>query len=219
MPTYIFLPVPNDEMLGNAEDWVEGFKKIGGDVTILINKDSHGLNRKGLRHLFGLGALRQLTTADTLYVMAHGRSERHHYNGIKLIGARRGDVWKNYTPEHLASTLYKEGLRTDFVDLRLFCCNSGVARDDDGRCYAQDLCDAMRDRYPGIQVTGYEGTLYSNYGPRFRKSDFSNRGNSDSAIRVVDRGIEPALYARDYSLMGRRGRASDFKVVYAANEI
>jgi len=174
MPQYVFLPVPTKEMKSMADELVETCRPTARLVVVRNFFDS-GKGKGMLRHL-GLGCLRGVTAASTLYVFLHGRGEANS----SLIGAARGakkeyrlglprwegGVFKTYTMDRIADVLEGEGLPTDFVHLHLLTCGSGL-RGNKGEAtdapLAERLHTILRQRgFASVQVTGYTGDVLVN---------------------------------------------------------
>ena len=165
--TYLYLPVGTAEMLEFANEWNADLKTRNQPECPIISNSSSG-GSKVMRRLFGNGLLNLIGTSDTLFVIAHGAA-----NGSRQIGAERGATkqynargileWdggqmKSWTAEAFAKHLQKEGLRSDFVDLRLFACGSGLTPETAKIPFAEALFRALRKlAYARIEVTGYLG--------------------------------------------------------------
>lgn len=212
MPGYIFLPVPSQEMLGIAQDWVEGQKAKGKPgYGILRNYYQEGWKKGALRDI-EYGALRNVAANDKLYVMLHGGAM-----GSKSVGAARGGmnvspnaapkweggVMKEYTPEGLAKVIEREGLITSFVDLRMYACGSGLMPEGEAKSFAERLQNALYDRdYKLVRVTGYLGSVKTSYVERLEK------GSVDKRTPASHKGIA----TKDGYF-----RPKDFKVVFPPN--
>lgn len=162
MAGYIYLPIPTAEMKNFAKDFNDGRAEKGKAKYPVVSNPHVKGPLKGFRRRVGLGCLRSVT-AGKLYIIVHGSAK-----GSKFVGASRSNnVLKKYTPDELADVIEAEGLLKSFVDLRLFACGSGLAPDATYGPYGQRLAGALRNNgYNGIQVTGYEGALYSAYSIR-----------------------------------------------------
>ncbi|MGX9966629.1 hypothetical protein ACVFYP_25110 [Roseomonas sp. F4] len=166
--TYLYLPVGSAEMMDFANDWNADLRRTGRpECPVIANTSSGGL--KAVRRLFGNGMLKVLGTEDTLFVIAHGAAR-----GSRRIGADRGGVqvgreWeggvmKSWLAPEFARHLDKEGLRKDFVDLRLFACGSGLVAESTGVSYAEALWNAMRrSGYARLEMTGYLGSVRTSF--------------------------------------------------------
>jgi hypothetical protein len=193
MAGYIFLPVDTQEMREFAENWQEGQRRNGKSPYTLLCNSSSRLQRA----TYG-GALRMLTRADKLYVLAHGGEM-----GSRRIGARRGaqrgggpvPSWtggelKTYTPEQLAALMVNEGLPWNIVDVRLFICGSGLGPTVNGvpyRPFAERFRDEMLMRgYSDIRVTGYLGSVRSSYAPRADAHGFLSDPTQHKGIEAPD---------------------------------
>jgi hypothetical protein len=166
--TYLYLPVGSPEMMEFANDWNKDLKDAGKPECPVISNTSSG-SLKVVRRLFGQGMLKVLGTGDTLFVIAHGASK-----GSRRIGADRGahkvgrewqgGTMKSWTAEEFAEHLKKEGLRKDFVDLRVFACGSGLAPATTKLPFAEALFKALRKlQFPRIEVTGYLGAVRTSF--------------------------------------------------------
>lgn len=174
MPQYVFLPVPTKEMKSMADQLVETCRPTAPLIVVRNFFDS-GAGKGMLRHL-GLGCLKGVTAASTLYVLLHGRGEANS----SLIGAARGakkkyerglpvwkgGVFKTYTMDRIADVLQGEGLPTDFVHLHLLTCGSGL-RGNKGDAtdapLAERLHAIMHERgFVSLEVTGYTGDVLVN---------------------------------------------------------
>ncbi|WP_444928662.1 hypothetical protein ACJJIF_12375 [Microbulbifer sp. SSSA002] len=164
---YIYIPVNSEEMQEFAKDLATAWKIPVNQI--LANKVTSGRGKAMYRWVDQ--CLSKLTAADTLYIVTHGTggadgkvigAERSVGNNKQKRVVNRGAVtweggeWKTYTPEELATTLNKEGLPANFVDLHVCACGSGY----DGkklRPWAQRLRQQMAGTHKSIQVTGYLG--------------------------------------------------------------
>ncbi|WP_157937604.1 hypothetical protein [Oceaniglobus roseus] len=183
MATFIYCPVMTGEMAFLARKWNEGRAAIGKPPHLVIGAADSG-RTKALRRAFVGGDLGAVAADDKLYLLAHG-----YWNageGAVVVGARRGDFQtggslqgytltggadKIYTPDQLARHLDKEGLRKDFVDLRLFCCGTGLDAVSQVHGplapYAQRLRLAMAARgHDRVAVTGYLGSVSASHDDR-----------------------------------------------------
>lgn len=193
MATYIYCPVMTDEMVFYANRWKSDRTSRNKPAYGVIGASDSG-KRKALRHLLTSGKLSSVADDDKVYVLAHGI--RNVGDGAVVIGARRGDwvqsgqsltgytvqggAMKMYYPGEFAEHLEKEGLSKGFVDLRLFCCGSGLVAESqkygDLDPYAQRLRGAMVQRgYNNVAVTGYLGDLSHEHIPRFAPGSYEAR--------------------------------------------
>lgn len=174
MASYIFLPVPSGEMLARAADVVETCRNTTR-LTLLRNLFVQGKGKGLMRHL-GLGCLKGVREADTLYILMHGRGEA---NSTRIGAARGGrmehqrglEQWvggamKAYTMDQITAVLEGEGLSKTFVDLHLLTCGSGLVGNqgnDTDRALASRLRTTMVNAgYRQIMVTGYQGDVCTN---------------------------------------------------------
>ncbi len=154
MTTWIYLPVPSQEMRGFANDM-----KLGDRYT-LSNYFASGKG-KAITRFFG-GCLGGVAPWDELLLICHGAAL-----GSRLTGADRDDgSEKTYTPAALAAVIEKEGLSKAFVDLKLLICGSAVRPatgvDDP---FAMRVCSAMKaSGYSNLRVTGYLGNVTTDNG-------------------------------------------------------
>jgi hypothetical protein len=184
MPTFIYCPVLTGEMAAIANSWNAGRVAQGKTPYLVLGAADAGAG-KGLRRLFVGGALSSVSAGDKLYILAHGI--RSIGDGAVVVGATRGNYVegrsltgfvveggdsKQYGPKHLASHLEEEGLTKAIVDLRLFCCGSGLAATHNNTAvapYAARLKAALVGLgYASIMVTGYLGDLDAAREVRFR---------------------------------------------------
>jgi hypothetical protein len=204
MAGYIFIPVPTPEMLEFAQDWDAGRLAKGKQpYTVLRNHFDSGPG-KGLARGLGYGVLRNVTSGDKLYILAHG-----HSLGSTAIGVRRGakkvivlakpswtgGTMKQYGPDELAAVLEKEGLVKSFVDLRVFACGSANVPAAPGvtASFAQGLRDAMRALgYNSVRVTGYEGALRTSYAQQHDPDNFGKFTTSEHKGVEIGGEIFPA---------------------------
>lgn len=172
MAGYIYIPVPTPEMLNFAREWQAGRQLKGKQPYAILRNYERGW-RKGAKRKLGFGVLRNVTSADKVYILAHGSSQ-----GPKDIGAER-DVrlqnvngeekmvgnYKGYTPEQLANVIDSEGLPKDFIDLRVFACGSAkIPPDALIFSFAHALALLLRNRgFNQIRVTGYPGNVWTSY--------------------------------------------------------
>ena len=185
MATFIYCPVMTAEMVHYANRWNNDRTAKGKPAYGVIGAADSG-NIKALRHLLTGGKLSSVADDDKVYVLAHGI--RNAGDGAVVIGARRGEyvqsgasltgytvqggTMKMYHPAEFAEHLEKEGLSKGFVDLRLFCCGSGLDAQSQIHGpldpYAQRLRQAMVQRgYNSVVVTGYLGDLSHEHIHRF----------------------------------------------------
>lgn len=166
MTTYIFLPIPTQEMKDFAT------KLRLPPKQVLHNTFTSGIG-KGFTRAFG-GCLRALSPADTLNLICHGAT-----GGSTKTGADRGGVLKTYTPERLAEVIEKEGLPKTFINLKLLICGGALDRNPSAKgkpAFAKGCFDALKARgYGNIQVTGYCG-------------DVSTDGGTITVLRGGDQG-------------------------------
>lgn len=174
MPQYVFLPVPTKEMKSLADSLVKTCQPTA-QLVVVRNYFDSGIGKGFLRRI-GQGCLTGVTATSTLYVFLHGAGEA---NSSK-IGARRGatldhdrgmEVWKGgtlkaYTMDRIADVLQGEGLPTDFVNLHLLTCGSGL-RGNKGNAtdapLAERLHAILRQRgFASVTVTGYTGDVLVN---------------------------------------------------------
>lgn len=176
MAGYIFIPVATPEMLEFAHNWQQGQQEKGKTPYQILHSAESGW-QKGARQKLGLGALKCVTAADKVYILAHGAAL-----GSSAIGACRGgekvaafgsDQWqggtlKSYTAAALARLLEKEGLAKHNMDVRVFACGSGNTPATATRSFAEELALELRALgYPnGLRVTGYLGSVRSSYSIR-----------------------------------------------------
>ncbi|MBU6951495.1 hypothetical protein KP814_08955 [Hahella sp. HN01] len=165
---YIYIPVNSDEM----SEFAERFAKAKGIPVnqILANKCVSGKGKAMYRWIDK--CLSKLTKDDTLYLVTHGTgaadaltigSERNMgKNKQKRVNVNGNDTWeggewKSYTPDQLTSTLTKEGLPSTFVNLHVCACGGGY----EGKMapWASRLKDAMKQSFPKVKVTGYQGAF------------------------------------------------------------
>jgi hypothetical protein len=188
MATYIYCPVMTGEMIAVANTWNNGRVARGKAPYQVIGASDSGAG-KMLRRAFLGGKLDQVQDNDKLYVLAHGYQSKEAH-GALVIGAQRGDYVasgrsltgyavqaapgvgpKLYRAVTFAKHLEDEGLSKGFIDLRLFCCGSGLDGKQNGvnyAPYASRLKAAMVARgYTQIMVAGYLGDLGADHMPRF----------------------------------------------------
>jgi len=182
MATFIYIPVATPEMLEIARQWNAGRQVQNRMPYEVIANDTEG-GWKAIRRAIGTGLLERVDPGDKLYVLSHGILPTGS-RGAANVGNKRGGVlektmlgglqviggtYKLYNDATFARHLEKEGLSKDFVDLRLFCCCSGLEAKHKGNVlspYALRLRNALANRgYQAVRVTGYLGNLspYSYY--------------------------------------------------------
>ena len=156
MTTYIFLPIPTQEMKDFAN-------KLGLPAQQLLHNFFVSGKGKGLTRAVGGGCLRALSPADTVNLICHGAT-----GGSTLTGADRAGVLKAYTPAELAEVLEKEGLPKTFVNLKLLICGGALDTNPSAKgkpAFAKGCFDALKARgYGNIQVTGYCGDVSTDGG-------------------------------------------------------
>ena len=173
--TVVYVPVADDEVVQNARAlWQGKTDKAQAEgrtarIRLIVCTDS-GL-AKAARRRRGEGLLREVGAADKLYVMAHSFwAEDDDPDGETFagIGGDRGGRTRLYDPEILARHLRAEGLTRQFVDLRMFACNSGLAQASlGGLTFAGELARELRALgYASILVTGYLGEVKGGYAQR-----------------------------------------------------
>jgi hypothetical protein len=217
MPTYIYVPVSTPEMTRMTKDWNDGRQATGKPPYHVIANDSTG-TEKEFRRGFGMGFLEHVAAGDRLYVIAHGIGSDPS-GGALTIGNTRGGklqdtrdgvqvvggVSKNYNDAKFARHLDKEGLTKSFVDLRLFCCRSGLKTTDNGNAlgpYALRLRNAMFFRgFHSIQVTGYLGDLKVN-GSYYEKGTktLTSTYVAGEGAHVTLVGEKCPMYFKDYAV-------------------
>lgn len=178
--TYVYLPVGTREMLDFADHWNADLRAKGAAECPIICNSSSGF-LKAARRICGDGMLRMVGALDTLFVIAHGDG-----SGSRRIGAERsgrktdgpistwtGGVMKSWTAPSFAEHLQKEGLRADFIDLRIFACGSGLAPRSpeiprkDRIPFAEGLFRSMRKlNFARVEVSGYLGSVRNAEGPK-----------------------------------------------------
>lgn len=184
MPHYVFNAIPTDESTELCTQLANTCRRTAR-MTILRNTFASGRGKAIIRSL-GLGALRNLTATDHLYILMHGSG----YGGTSNVGVSRGAVkeyergqpkWvggvlKKYGMNELARALHKEGLPAAFVDVHLLTCGSGFAGDEEvhptmvGRVPATamaPLARRLKDAlvalgHTSVRVTGYRGDILTN---------------------------------------------------------
>jgi hypothetical protein len=208
MAGYIYLPVNTEEMRDFARDWREGQREKGKRPYEVLKNFEEGFG-KGLLRGIGLGVLRGLSAQDKLYVVCHGLAE-----GSNVVAAARGakKVWngglsswkggtfKIYRPAELAAVMEKEGLLKSFVDLRLFVCGSAVVPDGQAKSFAEKVFDAMKAiGYNHIAVTGYLGTVGSQYGRRPTGKGDQRTVEKYKALDIGQKTYRPSDYKEVFS--------------------
>jgi len=195
MPTYIYCPVLTGEMAAIANSWNDGRVAQGKAPYLVLGAADAGAG-KGLRRVFVGGALSSVAAGDKLYILAHGIQTSG--DGALVIGVTRGDYVegrsmtgfvveggesKQYGPKHLATHLETEGLTKAFVDLRLFCCGSGLAATHNNTTlapYAARLKVQLTALgYTSVMVTGYLGNLMADRQVRFRPGAHKADGSTE----------------------------------------
>ncbi len=173
--TVVYVPVADDEVVSHAQAlWKGKTEKAQAEghsvrIRLIVCTDS-GL-AKAARRRRGEGLLRHVEPVDKLYVMAHSVwTAKDDPDGETLagIGGDRGGRTRLYDPEILARHLRAEGLTRQFVDLRMFACNSGVGQASlGGLTFAGELARELRALgYASILVTGYLGEVKGGYATR-----------------------------------------------------
>jgi len=153
LATYIFLPIPTQDLLRYAEKWNKGRIDKGKQPYHLLFH--HGIN-KNIRRTLGMGVLQRVASGDKLYVLAHGHVNR------KVICAEEGG--RQFEPDQFAAYLEKEGLRKDFRDLRIFACETSERPETGELSFAEELMLSMRKAgYAHVTVSGYSGITNTNY--------------------------------------------------------
>jgi hypothetical protein len=148
MTTYIYLPIPTQEMKDCASAL-----NLGSKYT-LSNLFLSG-SGKAVARYFG-GCLGSLNNWDELLLISHGAT-----GGAPFAGARRGAALKMYDPEQLANAIEKEGLPKSFIDLKLLVCGGGLSPRVGGtEPFAKRVCAALKaSGYSNLKVTGYLGNV------------------------------------------------------------
>lgn len=96
---------------------------------------------------------------DRLYIVAHGNTS---------IVSPTSNSPEVFTPLQLAQVTAKSGLPKNFVDLRIFSCDSGVSKGN-LPSFAQRFKEFMiLLGYKNLKVTGYLGEVTSQRGYRLR---------------------------------------------------
>lgn len=153
MATYVFLPVPTQEMREFAAKL-----KLGKQQT-LCNAFVSGKG-KGVARFFS-GCLSGVKPWDELLLICHGSG-----GGSNKTGADRDGKLKAYTPEELAAVIEKEGLTKSFTNLKLLVCGSAEKTAlKGGETFGKRVCKALKQRgYNKIEVTGYRGLVSTDGG-------------------------------------------------------
>lgn len=153
MTTWIFLPVPTQEMKNFAS------KLNLGPSRTLHNQFVSGAG-KGITRFLG-GCLNGVEPWDELLLICHGAT-----GGAPFTGAQRSahDL-KKYDPAGLAKVIQAEGLTKSFVNLKLLICGGGLHRKGTGGAFAELTFQALRQAgYANVQVTGYLGDVATDGG-------------------------------------------------------
>ncbi|MGI9420835.1 MAG: hypothetical protein ACR2RA_23675 [Geminicoccaceae bacterium] len=133
--SYIYLPVPNEQLSGDAEIFNENRVKRNEGVYTIIRHDGRA---KPL--LF-------VKPKDRLYVFGHGNLGQ----GIGLHG-------QGLDPEALAKRLQSDGLRKSTKYIKLLACNTGRIMPDYEKSFAQRVANELGAlKYNNIVVIGYLG--------------------------------------------------------------
>jgi hypothetical protein len=184
MAHYIFNAIPTDETNELCQQLANSCRNTAV-LTVLRNTYASGVG-KGLLRSVGMGALKNVTANDHLYVLMHGTG----YGGTSNVGVRRGaeKTWesgkvkwingnlKKYSVEELARVLDTEGLTKQFVHLHLTTCGSGFTAAETSTAQPEDktipwspdplakqLKAAMVARgFNAVTVTGYKGNVVTN---------------------------------------------------------
>jgi len=142
------------------------------------------------------------TEPDKVYILSHGSAL-----GSQFVGARRGakkvyeqglPKWKGgtmqkYSPDELADLLEGEGLPTDFKDLRVFSCGSGLVLQGTVVAFAQGLAQALRGlQYNNIKVTGCLGAVKASYASRQVPDSMGKYTDEKHKGVIIDGEIFPA---------------------------
>lgn len=156
---YMYVPVSNLEFRKQIEGMNEGRKTKGKKpYNLIIRSDSQAgkVNDK-----LSTGLLRSVSASDRLYVAAHGIPQSDRIGCTLDNGERR----YSKAPE-FAQHLKNEGLHTNFVDLRILSCYSGIAPNRNGftEPFAESLAKELRKiGFLKIKVTGYLGIVQPLY--------------------------------------------------------
>jgi hypothetical protein len=153
MATYIYLPIPTQEMKDFASKL-----NLGGEYT--LNNCFLSGNGKAIARFFG-GCLGSLKAWDELLVICHGAG-----GGSRFTGAQREGQLKKYDPQALVRAMEKEGLTKSFINLKLLICGSGEATNAGvTNPFAERVCAEMKQLgYSNIRVTGYLGEVSTDGG-------------------------------------------------------
>lgn len=164
MPGYIFLPVPTQEMLEEAEKFQKSQQTNNKKpYTILHNYESGW--RKGFMRSVGLGVLRNVAAEDKLYLVCHGAGMGSRFTGADRGAIKDGREWKGgtmkkYSPSQMAAVIKEEGLTTSFVQLRVYICGSGLVPRGKKNSFAQNLAIELGNLgYQHVRVIGYLGAV------------------------------------------------------------
>jgi hypothetical protein len=201
MSSYIYLPVPSDEMMGFANDWngydgrdrgldgrpieATGRRKKGKLPYAVLFNDSDRWRTKGKSPKSGVGCLSVVGPGDKLYVLAHMDADSFKIGG-HWDGKPRG-----FGPADLAKAIQREGLTPFFRDLRLYACGSGIPAAT-GPSFAKELLAELQELgYSSIRVRGYNGDL------RTRYHDFGKLGYHKTATTFDDKNTATTHRAKD----------------------
>ena len=161
---YIWLPIYTENSREAADRWVKGKRDKGSASPQIVYTPRETGIRKALYRMKSGGCLRNITTVDKLYILVHGSRS--------AVGWTRSDgVTKNYTPEQLVTLMEKEGLTKRIVHVSVFSCDSGLGEKSS---FSSRLKQAMNTRgFREVTVTGYLGTISSNYEHRYMTENSS----------------------------------------------
>src|SRR5882757_1499870 len=157
MTGYIYLPVPTDQHIEDAEAWRLGqMEKDKVPYDILKSRYLSG-PKKGITRFIGDGCLAQVKPEDKIYILLHGTGESDSLTiGTQLPSGK----FKAYNPAEMAKILEKEGLTKDISRVNVFACGSGLASSQIP-AWAQRLKEQMvHIGFLEVVVGGYTADLY-----------------------------------------------------------
>lgn len=168
MANFIYLPINSEEMQEMALDLRE---KINVPMNnIVANKVVAGVGKAMYRWIDR--CLKQVGEQDTLYVLAHGAgvADSDLIGGLRSVGKNKqkrlpnticpafeGGAQKTYTPDHLASTLKKEGLSRTVTTIKVLACGSGLSGKKEA--WAKRLQTALLGHCNNLTTVGYMGLI------------------------------------------------------------
>lgn len=186
MANYIYCPVLSEEMIELATDWRDERIARGASPYHIIGVEDSG-NAKQLRRATGGGVLAKVAAVDKLYILTHGEANPGATGAVVVGNKRDGAAQsKYYTVKSLAKHLEAEQLFKEFVDLRLFVCNTTLTGANADRQIVAPFAARLKQEmlnlgYAAIVVSAYPGETRTKWGKVYEGNAYSGLQNAKVA--------------------------------------